>query len=74
MADRPPSYDQQIIDYLSQHGCLGTWVVACKIGINTARTRRILRRMERDGLVYQHPRYSSVNNISWAVVQQGASS
>jgi DNA-binding IclR family transcriptional regulator len=42
-----------------------TYQIATHLNMATPRARRLMLRLERQGRVRRHPRYSAVNDISW---------
>jgi hypothetical protein len=57
--------NDRILKKVIDSGPVATWVVAFSIVQQTRKVRRILKKMEKDGLVRRH-RFSSKNNLVWA--------
>ena len=45
-----------------------TWVIAAELKVETVRVRRLLKKMESDGVVKKH-KFTSCNNIVWELNQ-----
>lgn len=59
--------------HLTAQGSARTWQLAARCGQPTDAMRRILKRLERRGVVARHPRYSYVNDICWMLAKPSAS-
>ena len=56
--------------HLTAQGIARTWQIALRLGLKTDETRRKLLKLERDGVIRRHPRYSAPNDICWTLNDQ----
>ena len=63
--------EKDIVTWLRRHGGAGyggrTWQIARAANLPTTQVRRILIRLEKDGLVIRDLRLSSANDIWWSL-------
>lgn len=53
--------------YLTKSGGARTWQLARRLGCPTPLVRRVMLRLERQGVVKRHERYSADNDIYWCL-------
>ena len=58
--------EKLIIDMLSEHGILSTWLIGLRIKEPSWKIRKELRRLEKEGKVAVH-KFSSRNNLVWTL-------
>lgn len=63
----PSGFDPSRVLAALKDGCR-TGMIAERLGLSMAKTRRILNRMEREGYLYRDDRASAVNCIRWQPV------
>ncbi len=61
-----------LMSYLEKAKVVRTFTVAHVLDIPTPKARRLLMRLERDGIVRRNTRYSAVNDIAWDWIEPEA--
>ena len=59
--------EQKIVNLLTGSYGRSTWGLAAAIGMPTPKALRVMKRLERDGVVIKCGRYTSVNNYVWVL-------
>lgn len=66
-----PTDEDRIVAHVEKAGLTRTDIIAARLQLSTAKTRTILKRLERQGRVRRSDRYSAVNSIAWTMPKSG---